>query len=332
MACGMSLLPTPLLAAITSLACLTACSSPETLRQAESLRLPAVQGGFDLMATDVEGRRLFVNAEDNGTTEVIDLRTWTHLRTLGGMHEPKWAVYRPELAKLYVSNGDGLVKVFGSKTLAFDHELRFKDKANNLRFEETSHELFVGVGKTSGAIAVVDAKSDQVKYEVPLANFPKQFEVDGDLIYVNVPAASHVAVLSRKARAVIATWPIAGGGNIPMGMDREHHRLFVGCASGKILVIDTTNAKTVAEIPIAEDPDGVSFDIKRRRIYVSCGAGTVDVIAQLSPDRYSRMASVPTAKGAATSIYSAELDRLFVAIPQTEGHAAEIRSYAPISE
>ena len=124
MACGMSLLPTPLLAAITSLACLTACSSPETLRQAESLRLPAVQGGFDLMATDVEGRRLFVNAEDNGTTEVIDLRTWTHLRTLGGMHEPKWAVYRPELAKLYVSNGDGLVKVFGSKTLAFDHEHR----------------------------------------------------------------------------------------------------------------------------------------------------------------------------------------------------------------
>ena len=97
-------------------------------------------------------------------------------------------------------------------------------------------------------------------------------------------------------------------------------------------MIDTTNAKTVAEIPIAEDPDGVSFDIKRRRIYVSCGAGTVDVIAQLSPDRYSRMASVPTAKGAATSIYSAELDRLFVAIPQTEGHAAEIRSYAPISE
>lgn len=323
----MPLSPRALSVAVVLMA--SACSTHGPLRQSESVQLPTVKGGFDLMAADVDGRRLFVNAEDNGTTEVIDLRSWRHLRTIGGMHEPKWAVYRPELAKLYVSNGDGLVKVFDPKTLAFKHELRFSEKANNLRYDEATRELFVGVGKTTGSIAAVDATIDKPIYEVRLANFPKQFEIDGDLIYVNVPAASHIAVVSRSRRSVIATWPVVGGGNIPMGIDRANHRLFVGCASGKLLVLDTLTARIVAEVVIAEDADGVSFDAKRRRLYVSCGAGTVDVIAQDAPDRYSRIASIPTARGAATSIYSAELDRLFVAIPQADGHPAEIRSFTP---
>ncbi len=60
------------------------------LKVAEAVPLPHVKGGFDLMAADVAGKRLFVAAEDNNTIEVIDLAGGKHLRSVGGFKEPKW--------------------------------------------------------------------------------------------------------------------------------------------------------------------------------------------------------------------------------------------------
>lgn len=306
-------------------------SAAEPLHLEKTYPLPAVKGGFDLMAADVAGQRLFVNAEDNGTTEVIDLKAGKLAHTISGMKEPKWVVFRPELKKLYIANGDGNLRVFDSDTYEPRGVIPFKEKTNNLRYDPKPAELFVGVGKTFGAIAIVDAKTDKTLAEIPLANFPKQFELDGDLIYVNVPTANHVEVVSRSKKSVIATWPVTGAtGNVPMGFDREHHRLFIGCESGKLVVLDTQDGKSVASVDIAEKTDGVAYDAKRQLIYISCAGGTLDVVHQTDADHYEFSARIPTAKGAATSLFVPELDRLFLAVPQLEGQSAEIRSYAPV--
>ncbi len=294
----------------------------------ETIPLPHVKGGFDLMAVDLAGRRLFVNAEDNNTTEVIDLAAGKLAHTITGMHEPKWVVYRPELSKLYVANGDGAVRVLDSRSFAPLHSIQFREKANNLRFDPKTRELFVGVGKTFGAIGVVDTRTDSITAEIPLANFPKQFEVEGGFIYVNVPEANHVAVVDRRKKAVVATWPVkAAKDNVPMGFDRADHRLFLGCGPGRLVVLDSITGKAIAAIDIAPDADGVHYDAKRRRVCVSCGSGSIDVVRQVDADRYEFAGRVPTAKGAATSLLVPELDRLFLAVPQREGQTAEIRTY-----
>ena len=60
------------------------------------------------------------------------------------------------------------------------------------------------------------------------------------------------------------------------------------------------------------DADDVFFDVKRRRIYVSCGSGSLDIIQQ--DDTGSRtLTRIATRSGARTSLYVPELDRLFVA-------------------
>lgn len=305
----------------------------ETLKLVQTTSLPAVKGGFDLMAADVAGQRLFVNAEDNGTTEVIDLKTGELAHTIKDMHEPKWVVFRPELKKLYIANGDGKVHVLDSDSYAPRGVIEFKEKSNNLRYDAATAQLFVGVGKTFGAIAIVDAKTDKVLTEIPLAHFPKQFEVDGDSIFVNVPTANHIAVISRSKQAVVATWPVkVAPDNIPMGLDREHHRLFIGCGPGKFVVFDTQSGKSITSLNIAPDSDGVSFDGKRHLIYISCGEGSLDVVKQIDADHYEFSARIPTAKGAGTSIFVPELDRLLLAVPQRDGQTAEVRAYVPVSE
>ena len=309
--------------------CATEKPSSTLPQLTQTIALPLVKGEFDLMAVDLAGQRLFLNAQDNNTTEVIDLATGKVAHTITDVTEPKWAVYRPELHRLYIANGNGNVRVLDADSYATQRTIAFKEKANNLRFDAKTGELFVGVGKKFGAIGVVDTRTDKTTAEIPLANFPKQFEVEGNLIYVNVPTANHIAVIDRKKKAVVATWPVeAAKGNIPMGFDRARHRLFIGCEPGKLAVLDSANGKQIAALDIAPEPDGVYYDAQRRLIYISCGDGSLDVVRQTDADHYEFAGRVPTAKGAATSLFVPERNQLFLAVPQREGQTAELRVYS----
>jgi hypothetical protein len=62
---------------------------------------------------------------------------------------------------------------------------------------------------------------------------------------------------------------------------------------------------------VCGDADDVFFDAKRMRFYVSCGEGAIDVVAYAAG--LERIARVPASKGARTSIYAPQLDRLYVA-------------------
>jgi len=299
---------------------------------ARTIPLPRVKGGFDLMAIDIAGVRLFLNAEDNNTTEVVDLAAGRLAHTITDVVEPKWVVYRPELRRLYIANGNGDVRVFDSDTFALQRTIAFREKANNLRFDAKTRELFVGVGANFGAIGVVDTRTDTITAQIPLADFPKQFEVEdeggGGRIFVNVPRANHVAVIDRDKKTVAQTWPVAAStGNIPMCLDRAHRRLFIGCETGKLVVLDTDTGAQIAALAIAGGADGIYYDARRRQIYVSCGDGSLDVVRQADADSYEFAGRVPTVAGAATSLFVPELDQLFLAVPQRGAQAAELRIY-----
>jgi hypothetical protein len=76
------------------------------------------------------------------------------------------------------------------------------------------------------------------------------------------------------------------------------------------------------------DADDVFVDAKRQHIYVSCGDGFVDVFDKQNHP-YRRLAHIPTAAGARTSLFVPELDRLFVAVRANAGEPASIRVFQP---
>lgn len=294
--------------------------------------LPQVKGGFDLMALDAAGQRLFVAAEDNHTVEVIDVRHGRPLASLPGFNEPKWVVYRPEGNRLFVSTGgDGRVTELDGKTYKKLRSYAFREACNNLRYDSLAHQLVVGVGKSFGALGLIDTKRNVKTGEIPLAGYAKQFELDGHLAYVNEPALNQVEVIDRDTRKPVAVWPLTGSTrNIPMALDRTHHRLFVACAPGQLVVFSTPAGKPVAKLAIPADADGIYYDARRARLYVSCGAGSIAVVQQHGPDRYQLLPLLPTVPGAGTALYSAALDTYFLAPPQAAGQPAAIRFYQPV--
>jgi len=95
-------------------------SRAATLESLGAIPLPGVKGGFDLMSIDGPDQRFFLAAEGNGSLEILDLKAAKRIKSIGGMDAPKWVVYRPESHRLFVSNGDGKVRVFSSDDIAED--------------------------------------------------------------------------------------------------------------------------------------------------------------------------------------------------------------------
>jgi hypothetical protein len=79
-----------------------------------------------------------------------------------------------------------------------------------------------------------------------------------------------------------------------------------------LAILDVATGARRQTAATCADADDVFFDHKRRRIYVICGSGAVDVFETAARD-YGRLARIPSRNGARTGFFAPQLDRLFLA-------------------
>src|SRR5712671_6934073 len=118
--------------------------------------------------------------------------------------------------------------------------------------------------------------------------------------------------------------------NFPMAIDRDAHRVLVVFRSpATLMALSSQDGRVAAKLETCGDADDVFVDPRRRRVYVSCGEGVVDVLEQ-SENGYRHLARVPTVSGARTSLFVPELDRLFVAVRANSNEPAAIWVFRPV--
>jgi hypothetical protein len=87
--------------------CVTCASSRgqegAPLRLVQTISLPNVKGRIDHMDVDTKGNRLFVAGLENGSLEVVDLKTGQWLRSIPGFRKPQGVVYVSSLNRLFLS-------------------------------------------------------------------------------------------------------------------------------------------------------------------------------------------------------------------------------------
>jgi hypothetical protein len=67
----------------------------------------------------------------------------------------------------------------------------------------------------------------------------------------------------------------------------------------------------------------ILYDAAKKRIYVSCGEGFVNIFQQQDANHYYAVATVPTAPGARTSLFVPELHRFYHAVPHIANQQSE---------
>ena len=316
---------------LTAFAGLAWGQATQPLRLERTIDLPDVQGRIDHMSIDVKGERLFVSALGNNTLEVIDLKAGKRIETIGQLKEPQGALYVPEANRLYVANGnDGSVRIFDASSYAPLKTLDYADDADNLRYDSAHKRIYVGYG--GGALGEIDSDGNKVA-EIKVDAHPESFQLEksSPRIYVNLPKSRKVVVVDRDKHTVLATWNTdMAFANYPMSLDEDDHRLFVVTRlPARLLVFDTNTGKIIQKVPAVGDCDDVFYDKTRKRIYASGGDGALSVFQQQDVDHYKELARIATVKGARTSFFSQELDRLFLAVRRQGSQSAAIQVFAP---
>lgn len=301
------------------------------LKLEKTVELADVQGRIDHMSVDTKGQRLFVSALGNNTVEVIDVKEGKRIKTLGGLKEPQGVLYVADNDRLYVANGkDGSVRIFDGTSYALLKTIDYGDDADNLRYDSRHQRVYVGYG--GGAIAAIDNQGHKGG-EIRLDAHPESFQLakDASHIYVNLPGSHKVAVLDLDKLSVMAKWGTGMAfANYPMAFDEANRRLFVVTRMpARLLVFDTESGKIIQSLPVVGDCDDVFYDKARKRIYASGGEGAISVVDQKDADHYVVAERVATVKGARTSFFCSDLDRLFLAVRRQDSQPAAIRIFAP---
>ena len=274
------------------------------------IALPDTAGRIDHMAVDLGRRHLFVAELGNGTVDVIDLAARKVIHRIGGLKEPQGIAYEPKSDRVAVASGsDGTLRLYSAADFKPLGVVKLGDDADNVRVDGRNGHIVVGYG--DGALAVIDPLTAVKLSEVKLPGHPESFRLSGNKVFVNIPDARQIAVTGLDTDRITATWrQDALHSNFPLILDDAGHVAVVFRSPARLVLFDALTGKPGAAADTCGDSDDLFFDRARNRFYASCGAGAVDVFSagDLKP-----LGRIQTRPGARTSLFVAELDRLFVA-------------------
>jgi DNA-binding beta-propeller fold protein YncE len=258
------------------------------------------EGGWDYLALDVKARLLYVT--HGNAVEILNVDTGVKSEPITNLKGVHGVAFAPERNRGYISNGRGnSVSVFDLKTHKVIEEVASSGQnPDAIMYDAFSGRVFTFNGRTSNATAI-DAATDKVVGTVDLGGKPEFAVTDGKgTIFVNNEDKSEIVAFDAKSLQVKKRWSIAPGeGPSGLAIDLKGKRLFSVC--DKVLVVsDFVNGKVVTTVPIGNGPDAVRYDAATGLVFSSNGDGTMTVVKQESPDKYSVLETVTTAPRART--------------------------------
>jgi YVTN family beta-propeller protein len=270
------------------------------------------QGSWDYLTVDEGARRLYVS---HGTqVEVLDLDSGAIVGKIENTQGVHGIAIAPDLGRGFVSDGQSsTVTIFDLKTLKTIAEVPTGKKPDAIIYDPATSRVFAFNGGSNSA-TVIEAKDGKVAGTIDLGGGPEFAAADGNgYVYNNLEDESLVLKINSRTLKVEQRWPTAPCASpSSMAIDRANRRLFLGCRSKVMAVMDADTGKIITTLPIGDHVDATAFDVETRLIFNSNGEGTVTVIRQDSPDKYSIVETVKTLPRAKTSALDPKTHRLFL--------------------
>ncbi len=269
-------------------------------------------GSWDYLAIDEAARRLYVS---HGTqVEVVDIDALTVVGSIPNTAGVHGIAIAPELGRGFTSNGQAsTVTIFDLKTLKPIADVPTGKKPDAIIYDPATSRVFTFNGGSNSA-TVIDAATGKVAGTVNLDGGPEYAAADGNgFVYNNLEDESRLLKINSRELKVEQRWPVAPCSSpSSMAMDRANRRLFLGCRSKVMAVLDADSGKVITTLPIGDHVDATAFDPETKLVFNSNGEGTITVIHQDSPDKYSVVETVKTAPRAKTMALDPKTHRLFL--------------------
>jgi DNA-binding beta-propeller fold protein YncE len=270
------------------------------------------QGSWDYLSVDEGARRLYVS---HGTqVEVVDIDSGSVVGSIPKTPGVHGVALAPELGRGFVSNGQAsTVTIFDLKTLKAIADVPTGQKPDAIIYDPATSRVFAFNGGSNSATAI-EAATGKVAGTVDLQGGPEFAAADGNgFVFDNLEDESLVLKINSRDLKVEQRWPTAPCASpSSMAMDRANRRLFLGCRSKVMAVMNSDTGQVITTLPIGDHVDATAFDSESKLIFNSNGEGTITVIHQDSPDKYSVVETVKTAPRAKTMALDPKTHQLFL--------------------
>ncbi|MFZ0201311.1 MAG: YncE family protein [Candidatus Sulfotelmatobacter sp.] len=270
------------------------------------------QGSWDYLTVDEGARRLYVS--HGAQVEVLDVDSGAIVGKVENTPGVHGIAIAAELGRGFVSNGQSsTVTIFELKTLKTIAQVPTGKKPDAIIYDPATSRVFAFNGDSSSA-TVIEAATGKVAGTVDLGGGPEFAVADGSgYVYDNVEDQGLVLKINSRSLRVEQRWPTAPCASpSSMAMDRQDRRLFLGCRNKVMAVMNADTGHVITTLPIGDHVDATAFDPASGLIFNSNGEGTITVIHEDSPDKYSSVENVRTVPKAKTMALDPKSHQLFL--------------------
>jgi DNA-binding beta-propeller fold protein YncE len=274
-------------------------------------------GSWDYLTVDEGARRLYVS--HGAQVEVLDVDSGAIVGQIPNTPGVHGIAIAPELGRGFVSDGQSSrVTIFDLKTLKGIGEVPTGKKPDAIIYDSATSRIFAFNGGSNSA-TVIEAADGKVAGTIDLGGGPEFATADGTgSVFDNLEDESLVLKIDTHKLTVEQRWKTAPCESpSSMAMDRPNRRLFIGCRSHVMAVMNADTGQVITTLPIGDHVDATAFDPETRLIFNSNGEGTITVIHQDNPDKYSVVENVKTLPRAKTMALDPKTHQLFLSTAES---------------
>ncbi|MFZ0279506.1 MAG: YncE family protein [Candidatus Sulfotelmatobacter sp.] len=269
------------------------------------------EGFWDYLAMDAGARRLYISRWTH--VMVVDADSYRVVGDIPSIEGVHGIAIAREFGRGFISEDEAnRVTIFDLKTLKKIGSAKTGQNPDAVIYDPAAKRVFAFSGH-DGTATAIDAATGSVVGTVDLGGSPEFAAADRQgHIYNNLEDKGEVVEIDSKTLKILNRWPLAPGESpSAMAIDLRHRRLFIGCHNRLMVVMDADTGKVVATPAIGEGVDAARFDPGSQLLFSSNGDGTLTVIHEDSPDKYSVIDNVQTERGARTMELDKKTHRIY---------------------
>ena len=256
--------------------------------------------GWDYLAVDSEARRVYVSHATH--VVVLDADSYAIVGDIPDTQGVHGIAIASDLGRGFVSDGRAnMVAIFDLKTLKTIGTAAAGTNPDAIVYDAGTKRVFTMNGRSHDTTAI-NAANGTVAGTLALGGKPEFAVADGTgSIFANIEDKSELVQFDALKLTILHRWSLAPCQE-PSGlaMDLKTRRLLAGCDNKMMAVINADTGKVVATPAIGEGVDANAFDPETGYAFASNGEGTLTVVHEDSPDKFTVVENVPTKKSART--------------------------------
>ena len=257
--------------------------------------------GWDYVTMDSDARRLYIGRGNH--IDVVNVDSSAVVGKVTGLAGTSGLLPVPEFGRGFAMNGPASSAIIVDlKTLEKVGTIKTGKDPDSFAYDPVTKRVFI-MNSASADATVVNAADGAVVGTIALGGQPEFVVADGNgKIFVNITDKDQIVEADAKTLKVLQRRPLAPGvGPSGLAMDRKNRRLFSACDNQKMVVMNADTGKVIAALPTGAGTDAALFDPYSGNAFASAGgSGTLTVIHEDSPDKFTVLEDVPTQSGART--------------------------------